>query len=117
MLQVRDCPLVVWIFAQGRRLWRNYRPRGPRDGHRGVKEKTRCLRILYLGWLGEYRVIQRWNSDVSRMPNIVNERKSRALTVFGAVEWVVHDTRLAVLRGRRIEGEIEIRVTLSRDLN
>ena len=84
-----------------------------------MKEKTRCLRILYLGWLREYRVIQRWNrdSDVSRMPNIVDEGKSRVMTGSGTVEGIVHDTRLAVLRGRRIKGHIEIGVSLRRDLN
>jgi hypothetical protein len=55
------------------------------------------------------------------MPNIVDERKSRAMTGSGysgtTVEWIVHDTRLAILRGRRIKGHIEIRVFLSRDLN
>jgi hypothetical protein len=82
-----------------------------------VKEKTRCLRILYLGWLGEYRAIQGWNSDVSRMPNVVDERKSRAMTGSGIVEWIVQDTGLAIICGRRIKGHIEIRVFLSRDLN
>jgi hypothetical protein len=51
------------------------------------------------------------------MPNIVDERKSRAMTGSGTVEWIVHDTRLAILCGRGIKGHIEIRVFLSRDLN
>jgi len=64
-----------------------------------VKEKTRCLRILYLGWLREHRIIQRWRRDVSRMPDIVDEGKRRAMTGYGTVERIVHDIRLAILRG------------------
>jgi hypothetical protein len=84
-----------------------------------VKEntRTRCLRILYLGWLREYCAVQWWSSDVSRMPNIVDDGKSRAETGFGAVEGVGHDIGLAIVRGRRIKGHIEIRVFLRRDLN
>ena len=82
-----------------------------------MKEKTRCLRILYLSWLREHRVIQRRNSDVSRMPNIVDERKSRAMTGTSTVELIVHDTGLAIICGRRIKGHIEIRVLLGRNLN
>jgi len=82
-----------------------------------VQEKARCLCILYLGWLREYGVIQWWSSSVSRMPNIVDEGKSRAKTGFGTVEGVGHDIRLASLGGRRIKAHIEIRVFLSRDLN
>jgi hypothetical protein len=67
--------------------------------------------------LREYCVIRRWNSDVSRIPNIVDERKSRAMTGSGAVERIVRDARLAILRGRRIKGHVEISVFLGRDLN
>jgi len=51
------------------------------------------------------------------MPNIVDERKSRAMTGSGTVERIIHDTRLAILRGGGIKGHIEIRVFLSRNLN
>jgi hypothetical protein len=82
-----------------------------------VQEKNRCLRILYLGWLREYRIVRWWSSDVSSMPNVVNEGKSRANTGFGTVEGVGHAIRLAILRGGRIKGHIETRVFLSRDLS
>jgi hypothetical protein len=51
------------------------------------------------------------------MPNIVDDRKSRAMTGSGTVERIVHDSRLAILCGRGIKGHIEIRVFLRRDLN
>jgi len=54
-----------------------------------------------------------------RMPNAVEERKSRAKVGFRTVERVGHNIALVVLHGRRIKSEahVEIGVLLSGNLN
>jgi len=54
-----------------------------------------------------------------RVPNALEERKSRAKIGFRAVERVRHDLNIVVLRGRRIKSEahVEIGVLLRGNLN